>query len=259
MRVATFNVHGWTDRQGRSSAQKAIELLRTLACDAVVLQEVPEVSGTVGRVAGELGMHYAYADASFLGNALLSAAAPESFEVIALSAALAERRSAFVARLPWEGGMFTLWGTHLDHLQESTRLTQLEVLLSAARERERAELTLLAGDFNALCLSDYGAEELARIRAHRQKSRWEPPMGDVTATLEQAGWVDLYRLGRDSDKAIARDGDHCEGATCWAGTRIDYLWAAPSFREHARLVGCERVLSDVSDHVPVVAEIACRG
>ena len=254
MRVATFNVHGWSDRSGRPTTAGAIELLRSLACDAIVLQEVPEASGTLARVADALGMEHAFAPAWFLGNALLSAQPSLAFEVVPLASHLGERRSAFVARLPWGGGTFTLWGTHLDHMSESDRVEQLEALLAGVRARDRGGLTLLGGDLNALRPADYGADELERIRAHREKSRWEPPKGEVTGRLEEEGWIDLWRLARARDP-----GAPGVAATCWAGTRIDYLWATGTFGDHARLIGCESVPSEVSDHLPVVAEIAPPG
>lgn len=263
MRIATFNVHMWSDRDGRSAIPATIDLLRSLRADAIVLQEVPERFGTLARVAAALGMHVAFAPASFLGNALLSSAPPLSFEIVALSSGLAERRAAFVSRLPWEGGSLTIAGTHLDHLLEHHRLEQLESLLHGLDELPDAGLVLLAGDLNAVRLADYDAAALKRIRTQREQNGLEPPMGDVTARLEAGGWIDLWREARalgPEGQQVASGGCARYGnlGTCWFGTRVDYLLAAASFHRYARLVGCERIPSAVSDHLPVVAELVPR-
>ncbi len=245
MRVATFNVHGWTDRSGRMTSGACIELLASLRCDAIVLQEVPDRSATLERVASELGMHASFAPASFLGNALLSRTPPSSFEVLPLHADGAEPRSAFAATLPWEGGRFTLVGTHLDHIRERARLSQIGALLEWMETLSASELFLLAGDLNSLTLADYDTDAMKNLKAAREKNAWEAPMGEVTALLRAAGWIDLWSLA----------GKHGELGTCFFGTRIDYVWAHRSFDEHARLVSCEHVPTSVSDHLPVVAEI----
>lgn len=270
MRVATFNVHFWTDRQQRSTVDETIAFLRSLRCDAFVLQEVPESSDTLVRVADALGMYHAFAPASFLGNALLSVCAPRSFEVVPLevepaedSCTYIEARSAFVATLPWQGGSFRLVGTHLDPHSEQDRMRQLELLLSRLDSLQREGLTLLAGDFNSLRLDDYDADALERIRAHRERSAKEPPRGDVMAQLASRGFADLWHLARTTEnRRTSAEHDSPEPpielATCWAGTRIDYICATTSWREHAHLSGCEHVPTQVSDHIPVVVEMIPR-
>lgn len=260
MRIVTFNVHMWGDRDGRPTTPATIDLLRNLHADAVVLQEVPGRSGTLARVADALGMHVAFAPASLLGNALLSIAPPLSFEILTLSSGFAEMRTAFLAKLPWEGGTLTVAGTHLDHLHEHHRLEQLESLLHRLDKLPDGGLVLLAGDLNAVRLADYDAAALERIQAQRGQNGLEPPMGEVTARLEAGGWIDLWRearaLGPERQSAHAVCARYGDLGTCWFGTRVDYLWAAAPFRRYARLVGCERVPSAVSDHLPVVAELA---
>lgn len=254
MRVASFNVHYWQDREQRSTVAGAIELLRELRCDAVVLQEVPAACSTLPKIAAVLGMHQMYAPASALGNALLSRAAPRSFDVRVISEAPSEARSVFVATLPWEGGMLTLAGTHLDVEREHVRLGQLARALAALSLRQGDGLTLLAGDLNSLRLSDYDPATLERIRTHRASGGVEPPLGAVTERLVERGFIDLWRRARGAQPPMARG----ELATCWAGTRIDYIWAGASFDAHAHLVSCEHVPTQVSDHGPVVVELRAR-
>ena len=254
MRIASFNVHYWRDSEQRSTCTDAIELIRALRCDAVVLQEVPAGCSILPEVATALGMHHAYAPASELGNALLSRTPPRSFEVCAIARAPSEARSMFMATLAWEGGVLALAGTHLDVERERVRVGKLERALAAMSERRGDGLTLFAGDLNSLRLCDYDSATLDRIRNHRASGGVEPPMGDVTQLLVERGFVDLWRRARAAHPPVAC-GDL---ATCWAGTRIDYIWAEGSFDAHAHLVSCEHVRTRVSDHDPVVVELRAR-
>jgi endonuclease/exonuclease/phosphatase family metal-dependent hydrolase len=258
MRLATFNVHMWRDREQRASQDRVIDLLRRLACDAIALQEVPAETNTLSRVAAALKMHSRFAPATFLGNALLSVQPPRAFECFPLSAGNVEARSAFIATLGWEGGSMRFIGTHLDPLYESDRMRQLTQLLGRLRARPSEALTVLGGDLNALCLADYEDAALAGIRAHRDRSRREPPRGEVTQHLAAHGFVDLWRHAQAAQAAQADAGRRVAIgplATCWAGTRIDYLWAGAGWAEQARLQRCEHVVTAVSDHLPVVVEL----
>jgi endonuclease/exonuclease/phosphatase family metal-dependent hydrolase len=261
MRLATFNVHMWRDRAELHTAAKTIELLRRLRCDAVALQEVPGQTNTLARVAAALKMHYCFAPASTIGNALLSVKPPQSFDVVSLASGNMEARSAFIATLAWEGGSVMVLGTHLEPHHEKVRMRQHAVLLGLLGARPQVGCTFLAGDLNALHLSDYNEAALAGIRVHRARSQMEPPTGEVTAKLQEHGFVDLGRYARTTQAAPPNGFPGppiCIGplATCWAGTRIDYIWAGPNWANHARLVRCEHAVTSVSDHLPVVAEIA---
>lgn len=261
VRLATFNVHMWRDRAQRPTQDKTIELLRRLGCEAVALQEVPAQTNTLAKVASALKMHYAFAPASSLGNALLSTKALHSFEVVPLPSGNMEARSAFIATLAWERGSCRFVGTHFDPHFERDRMRQLAALLGRLKARPHDGCTVLAGDLNSLDLTDYNVTALAGIRAHRARSQREPPAGDITRELSARGFVDLWRYAsaaRSAPQEALPDQPISVGplATCWAGTRIDYIWAGPSWTDFARLVRCEHAVTSVSDHLPVVVELA---
>jgi endonuclease/exonuclease/phosphatase family metal-dependent hydrolase len=236
MRLASFNVHAFTDRAGELTSSACIELLASLRADAIVLSEVPNHSSTLARVAGELGMYARLVPASsWLGNAFLGRVAPVSLQTLRLTAGQAETRSAFVADL----GAVRFVGTHLDHLYEDTRLAQLEALLAALEHTP--EPIVLAGDLNALTLDDYDDAARANIEKMRAEGDREAPLFDVTARLHARGWVDLWKAHGGTGAL----------ATCWAGTRVDYAFA----RGEVSVVSVEHVASSVSDHVPVVVEL----
>lgn len=256
MRIASFNVHYFTNRSLVPSQEPMAEFLRALSCDAIVLQEVPEDQRELNEIASALGMHARFAPASELGNALLSRQPPLWFSVERLQAGTSEARSVFAAGLSWAGGICSLFGTHLDPLSEATRMAQLGQLLAWLRQHDRQGLTLLAGDFNSLCLDDYDAASLARIHAHRQAGGIDPPEFAVTAHLRTSGFVDLWRAASATKARLAATAEQAESelATCWAGTRIDYLWAAADLAQHARLLDCRHVATTTSDHSLVVAD-----
>jgi exonuclease III len=94
----------------------------------------------------------------------------------------------------------------------------------------------------------------------REEGSWEEPRGEVVRRLDERGWIDLWRLARVESlegyaRALDAPADHPGLPTCWAGTRIDYLWASPALAGRSRLVRCGTVPSDVSDHLPVIAEL----
>lgn len=52
-----------------------------------------------------------------------------------------------------------------------------------------------------------------------------------------------WQRGRDWTKVVNKT------ASCWAGTRIDYLWVSPNFP--FPILQCHRIDTDCSDHFPV--------
>ncbi len=131
-----------------------IELLRSLDCDVVALNEVLGGGGHLARVAEELGMNHAYGEASWLGNALLSRRPLRDVETFQLARGHEEARSALVASIDGpRGGPSDVCATHLDVHREATRLDQLENLRHAMKTRAAPHLVM--GDFNAVRLTDY--------------------------------------------------------------------------------------------------------
>jgi endonuclease/exonuclease/phosphatase family metal-dependent hydrolase len=261
MRICTFNVHLWADAQGRSNTGRVIELLRSLDCDVVALNEVLRQGGQLARVAAELGMDHAYGEASWLGNALLSKRPLRHVETFQLARLCDEARSALVATVDGPAGPFDVCATHLDVQHEATRLGQLESLRRAMETRAAPHLVL--GDFNAVRLADYTPAALAVLRAHRAAGHREEPRSDVVTSMDRWGYKDGFRLARAGDLAaypaeIERPLPDDDLATCWAGTRIDYIWATPVLLDGVRVRACRRVHSDTSDHLPVLIELDAR-
>ncbi|MFO0547213.1 MAG: endonuclease/exonuclease/phosphatase family protein [Polyangiaceae bacterium] len=242
MRFATFNVHGFADAAGRSSTARVIALLRELDCDLVALNEVPTRSGSLGRVASALELHSAFASAGFLGNALLSRAAMKTAEH-ELPVADVELRSALVARVDTSIGPLRIAATHLDPHSEDVRLAQLAALEA---HLDGDAVDLLAGDFNALSLSDYDEAALAQVAAMRRANSREAPRGELVQSMTR--WRDARTLTALSSRVGPL-------ATCWAGTRIDYVWLSAALAARVRVARYEVRDTGASDHAIVVVEL----
>jgi endonuclease/exonuclease/phosphatase family metal-dependent hydrolase len=259
MRICTFNVHLWSDARGRSNVAAVVRLLRSLDCDVVALNEVLREGSQLADVARELGMHHAYGEASWLGNALLSKRPLLSIETFQITRGYEESRSALIATVEGPAGRrFDVCSTHLEPRSESTRLGQLANLKRAMERRAPAHLVM--GDFNALRLTDYTPSALETLRAARAKSEREEPRGDVIMTMDTWGYLDGSRLARAGDlpsyaAELATPLPEGDLPTCWAGTRIDYIWVSPAFLEANRVRSCSCVQDDASDHLPLVLEL----
>jgi endonuclease/exonuclease/phosphatase family metal-dependent hydrolase len=260
MRICTFNVHLWTDKGDRSNTAAVIRLLRGLDCDVVALNEVLAEGAQLAEVARELGMHHALGKASWLGNALLSKRPLHDVETFAITRGYEEARSALIATVEDAAGQrFDVCSTHLAPQHESTRLGQLANLRRALERRAPAHLVM--GDFNALRLSDYAPAALDALRATRAAREREEPRGEVVEAMDGWGYLDAFRLARAGDRAsyaaeLARPLPDGELATCWAGTRIDYVWMSPALLDARRVRSATHVENDASDHLPVVVDLA---
>ncbi|CAN0456022.1 unnamed protein product, partial [Ectocarpus fasciculatus] len=141
-----------------------------------------------------------------------------------------------------DGCLIRLVVAHLDHVQEPTRLAQLDAITHGLSGLPPLP-TLWMGDFNALRADDYTRRQWAQLAQVRERNRWEAPHTTVTDRMRAAGLVDCW-------VAAGREGIL---STCRFDTRIDYLWADPAFLRVWRLTRCRALASDASDHRMVVA------
>jgi endonuclease/exonuclease/phosphatase family metal-dependent hydrolase len=243
MRVAVLNVHGFADAPLTDFAL----FFGGIACDVIALHEVPG-DQALPKLASTLGMQLAYAPAAFAGNALLSRTPLVDVTPISLTAPRAETRSAIVARVRTDGDDVVVAAVHLDHKREVARLMQLNQLTTELDRIAPHTLRIVAGDFNALRFDDYPPAYLDAIRAHRAKHAWEPPQSQVTSRMSALGYVDALDLtSRDRSAPLPPN----LARTCWAGTRIDYVYTRGPWTK------ADVVVADVdlSDHRPLVVTL----
>lgn len=246
MRVLTLNLHN----PHASAIGKLAALLDASGAEVLALTEC-------GRAAAE-GLARAldceglvHAHAPYWGNALLTRTLPveRSATVELPPSSLGETRSAAVADLRSNGEQVRMVATHLDHLDESDRIRQLQHL---AASTDLAEGVLM-GDLNALTRADYDAARWEELGVQRLRA------GVSTARTEVTDWLreDLAMV----DAHDARPEGAPLSATCPYGTRVDYILIGPRC-SMAAVRGTYRVLDSMSggltDHDAVTVDLAPR-
>lgn len=130
--------------------------------------------------------------------------------------------------------------THLDHAFEYVRMEQLRLLRNHLQALGHQNY-LLVGDFNSLSKGDYSVKQWQALSEFRKENCWEEPSTDLTDMLHKEGYRDVWReLSKNFE------------ATCWAKTRIDYVFLSPNLQ--LAPVSYTRVVSFASDHFPIVAD-----
>lgn len=92
--------------------------------------------------------------------------------------------------------------THLDHIHEELRVSQVEKLVKFAKSAN-----VIAGDLNALREADYSKQRWKDIAKARKCAGLTPASSDAMNALEKCGW-------KPSDYV---------GPTTPYGTRVDYI------------------------------------
>ncbi|CAF0849712.1 unnamed protein product [Adineta steineri] len=135
--------------------------------------------------------------------------------------------------------------THLDHLDEDTRIQQIKQF-----NPYEHNVDILIGDMNALTREDYSDNYYQDIVvAKRKKSNWETPHFDLTQLITHE-WN--YQ---DAFKTINPTFKDEQIATCAYGTRIDYIYIHPRINNHWNLTSCSIIdTKGATDHNVVFAE-----
>ena len=279
MRVLTYNIHGWRTRDGQPNFDAVAARLAAANADIIALNEVYYPRSQAGvdgpllaALAARLGMHHVFGPclrwpaqdnlpADAYGNALLS-----RWPILADAAHHLtpvpdhEQRGLLEARIQLpDHGPFTVYVTHLDHKDESVRLTQLRALRTwTVRDRNRPHLVM--GDFNAIAAWDYAqnAAALAQLAQSAYGGHMVNRDGggpQVVAQMEKAGYVDVYsRFGTPGAQTFIQATD--------VPLRIDYIFASqplvPALRDCGILPespGTFVADDTASDHCPVYVDL----
>ena len=262
LRIGTLNVHGFCDAGGGYSMDRLVELVKAADVDVLGLQEVHSDYCRRGprrkaleALAEDSGMRYvAECIPTFLGNAIISRLPLANVRTVVMRHTADHLRCALTADITAPDGSAVRFATlHLNHMKEPTRLEQWrDALPTVLRDDDRRVPSVLVGDFNALCRADYTAAEWERVTTVRERGRWESPRTELTAAVAAAGYTDLYHAAKG---AKLFKGDL---STCAYDTRIDYVWASPSFAATWRVARYEHIATTATDHSLVVADLVRR-
>jgi len=256
-RVATVNVHFFTDAQGRSNIHRLAQLLKPMSFDVLALQESLHTNQPPGAAPKR---HYHFKLLSDLlqlpytafcntvhefGNGILSRfPLKSSVNYCTETVGNHHPRGMLAVKINnefCEDNDATLYVTHLDQISEKVRLKQINQFEKYVHRSDGFQLIM--GDFNALTFDDYSDDYFnIYIRDIRQRNSWESPFNLVTNKMKENGYHDCWReMNKD---AI----DH-QVITCVYRTRIDYIWRRGELKNGWKMNEC-RIFSteDATDH-----------
>uniref|UniRef100_A0ACD5WRR2 Uncharacterized protein n=1 Tax=Avena sativa TaxID=4498 RepID=A0ACD5WRR2_AVESA len=249
------SVVGGLDASRRRSVE---EVLRETGADIIGLQNVraEEERGMrpLSDLASALGMRYVFAEswAPEYGNAVLSRWPIKRWKALRV-ADHSDFRNVLRATIEVpRAGEVNFHCTHLDHLDESWRMKQLNAMLRAADGPH-----ILAGGLNALDGTDYSAERWADIVKYYEEIGKPTPKVEVMKYLKGKQYVDAKDFAGECEAVVVvAKGQDVQG-TCKYGTRVDYILASPDC-PYRFVPGSYTVVSSkgTSDHHIVRVDVA---
>ncbi|XP_044964631.1 uncharacterized protein LOC123425025 [Hordeum vulgare subsp. vulgare] len=248
-------VTGGLDASRRRSVE---EVLRETGADIIGLQNVraEEERGMrpLSELAGALGMRYVFAEswAPEYGNAVLSRWPIKRWKALRV-ADQSDFRNVLRATIEVpKAGEVNFHCTHLDHLDESWRMKQLNAMLRSVDGPH-----ILAGGLNALDGTDYSADRWADIVKYYEEIGKPTPKVEVMKYLKGRQYVDAKDFAGECEAVVVvAKGQDVQG-TCKYGTRVDYILASPS-SPYKFVPGSYTVVSSkgTSDHHIVRVDVA---
>uniref|UniRef100_A0ACD5YXL6 Uncharacterized protein n=1 Tax=Avena sativa TaxID=4498 RepID=A0ACD5YXL6_AVESA len=249
------SVVGGLDASRRRSVE---EVLRETGADIIGLQNVraEEERGMrpLSDLASALGMRYVFAEswAPEYGNAVLSRWPIKRWKALRV-ADHSDFRNVLRATIEVpRAGEVNFHCTHLDHLDESWRMKQLNAMLRAVDGPH-----ILAGGLNALDGTDYSAERWADIVKYYEEIGKPTPKVEVMRYLKGRQYVDAKDFAGECEAVVVvAKGQDVQG-TCKYGTRVDYILASPDC-PYRFVPGSYTVVSSkgTSDHHIVRVDVA---
>ncbi|KAM0866023.1 hypothetical protein ACQ4PT_042904 [Festuca glaucescens] len=246
---------GGLDASRRRSVE---EVLRETGADIIGLQNVraEEERGMrpLSELASALGMRYVFAEswAPEYGNAVLSRWPITRWKALRV-ADQSDFRNVLRATIEVPRvGEVNFHCTHLDHLDESWRMKQLNAMFRSVDGPH-----ILAGGLNALDGTDYSAERWADIVKYYEEIGKPTPKVEVMKYLKGKQYVDAKDFAGECEAVVVvAKGQDVQG-TCKYGTRVDYILASPN-SPYKFVPGSYTVVSSkgTSDHHIVRVDVA---
>ncbi|CAA7388694.1 unnamed protein product [Spirodela intermedia] len=211
------------------SERSILEVLREVDADILALQNVKaeEENGMspLSDLAEGLGMRYVFAEswAPQYGNAVLSRWPIKRWKVQKISDDTDFRNVLKATVDVPRVGEVTVLCTHLDHLNESWRMKQINSILRSSEGPH-----ILAGGLNALDQMDYSAERWNDIVKYYEEIGKPAPKVEVIKFLKEKSYVDAKDFAGECEAIVVlAKGQDVQG-TCKYGTRVDYILSSPS-------------------------------
>ena len=231
LRAMTYNVHSCVGRDGRFDPARILRIIAAEEADVVAVQEIDTslvVDGLdffrlAARATGlaSVGAPTLTRPGGYYGHGLLFRGALLDARQIDLGGRGKEPRAALDALLRWRGATLRVLSLHLG-LRGAVRRRQLQALMEALRDPERAaaqDVTLLLGDFN----------------------EWFPWSRNLRFMRARLGACDTCLTFPSVRPTLA----------------LDRVYALPPAQVTASRVIATAEARVASDHLPLVAEVAC--
>ncbi|XP_047980061.1 uncharacterized protein LOC125221826 isoform X1 [Salvia hispanica] len=246
----------WDGAAALCGSRTIFDVLKEVDADILCLQDVKADEADDMRplsdLASALGMSYVFAEswAPEFGNALLSRWPITKWR--------AERicddkdfRNVIKAtvEVPWMGEV-NVYGTQLDHLDETWRMKQINAIMHSTTPH------FLAGGLNSLDSSDYSSQRWNHIVKYYEELGKPTPKVEVTNLLKERGYTDSKHFAGECEPVVViAKGQNVQG-TCKYGTRVDYILGSEGLR-YAFVPGSYSVVSSkgTSDHHIVKVDI----
>jgi endonuclease/exonuclease/phosphatase family metal-dependent hydrolase len=276
LRVVHWNVRRCVDLTGTDSLDRVlrtVEELRPalLSLNEVDLTQTPSLLEDLSAIGLPHASFFGHVRGTY-GNLLASASPLHSIEHTHLEGGSEVKtrdggvhriaRGMLAASTSVAGVDVRVAVTHLDHMSAEQRHVQTGHLL---RQLGGDEQCLVLGDLNALCRTDYTAEQWEAHAAYNQAHGWPSPCAEEACLGEM-------RISRFVDAYAVLEQESGWRAPPWSAHtrdperppyRIDYVWSrAP--RTHARTPGGRRLVplaaaietqcGEASDHQPLVLD-----
>jgi endonuclease/exonuclease/phosphatase family metal-dependent hydrolase len=268
IRVMTYNVHGFTDRNDSPTLDEILDVIKRVNPDLLVIEEF--VLHGVKRQITYLqfkkfltGLGFTTITTDRLhNNVTASKFNGDVSPTIEFGRDPIHRIWRF-ANIIWISAQDTgsssdllFIGTHLDVYDESgqTRLAEVEMILDAIEDRKVQSMlgknrqlnVIVTGDFNCLRPNDYDDDEwnhICRVDRERGVDTWRMKSAknrkiDAVDRLEKADLIDAsVQLGNPIRASV------------WANRRVDYICG-----RNVHFLQASTVRNASSDHYPVYAD-----
>eukprot|EP00095_Tigriopus_kingsejongensis_P007381 maker-scaffold37_size504123-snap-gene-4.18 protein:Tk07381 transcript:maker-scaffold37_size504123-snap-gene-4.18-mRNA-1 annotation:"hypothetical protein" len=241
-RIATFNVHSFTDAKGQRNFRRVLELIEEHDVDILCLQETGLTdSKKLFQAWTKTSAHglVAWNHCAILSKFHLEPY-PKPMNKIGSS-------TRFVIAKVLLNDLQSIYVScvHLNHRREPTRMSELNEICTYGNNVQSCP-HVMSGDFNALTLEDYPDDELLEICKVRSQNRWETPQRAITDKMINIGYVDAKSKATEFSGALS---------TCRFNTRIDYVFINRAFDDMFTLTKLIHVDDKASDHNMVILEI----
>ena len=248
-RLATINLHHYRRPSNRqNNIEQLVAILKPFNLDLITCQEIKN-DDNWKKFCQNLSFPYSIYGSS-MGNASgngIASSYPIHSDKNHQSNFICQGGTRSLLRCCLDNFEHLTFGvTHLDHLDENVRLTQIKEF-----DPNNENIDILMGDMNALTREDYSDDYYQNVVVgEREKGGWEKPFFDLTKLItDEWKYQDAFKLINPQLKD-----EHV--ATSRFGTRIDYIYIHPRVYDRWKLTKCEIIdTKGATDHNTIFTEL----